>query len=199
MRKPLASALALLAMSPVLFAHPGHGEVGFAAGATHPVHGLDHLLAMVAVGLMSVRCAMAPGASKHALWQGPATFMAMMVVGGLVALTGLPLPGVEWGIALSVLVFGVIVALGSAPRTSVACLVVGAFALLHGHAHVAEMSGNSLASYMGGFLLTTAVLHAVGIAGGWYIAKSANSFAIRGAGAAVALASLSLFVGLITG
>lgn len=199
MRKALASTVLLLATTPVLFAHPGHGESGFAVGAMHPLGGMDHLLAMVAVGLMGVRCAMQPHGSRHALWQVPAAFMGAMVVGGLLAVSGMPLPLAEWGIALSVLVFGVIVALANPPRTWVACTVAGAFALLHGHAHVAEMAGNSLSTYMGGFLMTTAMLHALGIAAGWSMATSVRQTAIRVAGAGMALASLSLFVGLISG
>lgn len=199
MRTQLTSAALLLLASSVLFAHPGHGELGFAAGASHPVHGLDHLLAMVAVGLLGVRCASGPQANRHALWQVPAVFMGSMMVGGLLAVAGLPLPAAEWGIALSVLVFGVLVALGTAPRTWVACVVAGCFALMHGHAHVAEMEGSSLAAYMGGFLLTTAVLHAGGISGGWMLAKSLSQTPIRLAGGGVALASGALFYGLIAG
>jgi urease accessory protein len=195
MRTRTASVLALLAAAPVLFAHPGPHEVGFVAGASHPVHGLDHILAMVAVGLLGVRCA--TKGSKHALWQVPASFMGAMVVGGLLAVAGVPMPGAEWGIAFSVLVFGVLIALSSAPRTWIACTVAGAFALLHGHAHVAEMEGSSLAAYMGGFLLVTAVLHASGVAAGWYVAKTLSQGVVRTAGIGVALASIALFVSLV--
>lgn len=194
MRTRTASIIALLAAAPALFAHPGHG-MGFSAGAEHPVLGLDHLLAMVAVGLLGVRCAASGG--KHALWQVPAAFMTAMVGGGLLAAAGVPLPGAEWGIALSVLVFGVLVALTSAPRTAIACAVVAAFAVLHGHAHVAEMQGEGLASYMGGFLMATALLHAAGVAIGWYVAQALSQGAVRSAGIGMALASLALFVGLV--
>ena len=167
------------------------------AGAAHPMMGFDHLLAMVAVGLMGVRCALRPGASRHALWQVPASFMGALVVGGLLAVGGVPMPLAEWGIALSVLVFGVIVALTHAPKTSVACVVAASFALLHGHAHVAEMSGTSMTAYMGGFLLMTGLVHAFGVATGWWIAKSWQQSAVRAMGMGVSLASISLFISLL--
>ena len=202
MRKIIASSVLLLAATPTLFAHAGHGETGFVAGATHPLMGFDHLLAMVAVGLMGVRCSLRNDSSRHALWQVPASFMAAMVVGGLLAAGGMPMPLAEWGIALSVLVFGVIVALARAPKTWVACAVAASFALLHGHAHVAEMSGTSMTifsvtGYLSGVLLMTVMLHALGVAAGWWIAKSWQQSAIRAMGMGVALASISLFIGLL--
>ena len=198
MRNIITASVLLIAATPTLFAHAGHGETGFMAGTAHPLMGFDHLLAMVAVGLMGVRCAMRPGStSRHALWQVPASFMAAMVVGGLLAAGGVHMPVAEWGIALSVLVFGVMVAMSHAPRTWIACAVAGSFALLHGHAHVAEMSGSSMTAYMGGFLLMTAMLHALGVGAGWWIAKSWQTAAVRAMGVGVALASISLFVGLL--
>ena len=203
MRISLASAALLLVMSPTLFAHAGHGASGLLAGATHPIHGFDHLLAMVAVGLLGVRCATGATGNRQALWLVPAAFMSSMVIGGLLAVAGVALPFAEWGIALSVLVFGVLVALGTVPRTWVACLVAGLFAILHGHAHVAEMEGGSLTAYMGGFLAITALLHAVGIGGGWMLATSFNQNSkqtpIRAVGGGVALISSVLFYGLIAG
>ena len=172
------------------------------AGATHPMLGFDHLLAMVAVGLMGVRCALRPSGSRHALWQVPASFMGALLVGGLLAVGGVPMPLAEWGIALSVLVFGVIVALTHAPKTSVACAVAASFALLHGHAHVAEMSGTSMTifsvtGYLSGVLLMTVMLHALGVAAGWWLAKSWQQSGIRAMGMGVALASVGLFIGLL--
>ncbi len=197
MKKILAPAAILLATAPVLLGHPGHAETGAAAGAVHPLHGLDHLLAMLAVGLMGLRCASGPVGNRHALWLVPATFMAAMAAGSGLGLAGVPMPGVEWGIALSVLVFGAIVALGTAPRTWVACLVAGAFALLHGHAHIAEMTGTSVLAYMGGFLATTGLLHAGGVLAGWWIVRAWSTGIVRLAGAGVALASVSLFAALL--
>ncbi len=196
MRTLIASSVLLVAAAPALFAHPGHGEVGVVAGLAHPLLGVDHLLAMIAVGLMGVRCAQQPGNNRQALWQVPASFMVAMIGGGLLALIGLPMPLAEWGIALSVLVFGVLIALAQAPRTWIACTVAGLFALMHGHAHVMEMSGSSVTAYMGGFLLMTAMLHAVGVAAGWYLTRAWQQSAVRAMGVGVALASVGLFVGL---
>lgn len=202
MRTSIVSIAVLMLISPAAFAHAGHGETGFMEGASHPIHGLDHLLAMVSVGLLAVRCASrASGTTdsagtRHALWQIPGAFMVAMAVGGCIAWAGIPLPLAEWGIALSVLVFGVLVALGNAPRTWVACLVVALFALLHGHAHVAEMDGANVAVYMGGFLATTAVLHSVSIGSGLMLSSALKQTSIRAVGSSVAAASAALFYGL---
>ena len=192
MRKALAPIALLAAAAPALLAHPGHDGTGFTAGVAHPLLGLDHLLAMVAVGLMAVRCAGAPDGDRRALWQVPAAFLAAMGLGGLLAVAGVPLPGAEWGIALSVLVFGVMVALANAPRTGLACAVAALFAVMHGHAHVAGMGGASVATYIGGFLLTTGLLHAGGVLGGWWLAQSPRQAVLRLAGAAVAVAGLGI-------
>lgn len=202
MRTLISASVLLLAATPTLFAHAGHGETGFTAGAAHPLMGFDHLLAMVAVGLMGVRCSMRADNSRHALWQVPVSFMAAMVVGGLLAAGGIHMPLAEWGIALSVLVLGTIVALAKAPRAWIACVVAGSFALLHGHAHVTEMSGSSLPAYMGGMLLMTALLQGMIVAAGWWMAQSwkqtgGGISAVRAMGVGMALASISLFVGLL--
>ena len=210
----LVSTAALMLMSPVAFAHAahaahaghaGHGGTGFAVGIAHPVEGMDHFLAMIAVGLLAVRCASRSTVvanltnNRQALWQIPATFMAAMILGGGLAWAGVPLPLAEWGIALSVLVFGVLVALGNAPRIWVANVVVALFALLHGHAHVAEMDGGNVAVYMGGFLVTTVALHAVGIGSGWMLSSALKQTPIRVAGSSVAAVSAVLFYGMVAG
>jgi urease accessory protein len=206
MRITFASSILLFAAAPALFAHPGHAhpghaESGLAAGIAHPLAGVDHWLAMLAVGVMALRCAQRPGNHQQALWQVPASFMAAMVLGGALAIVGLPLPLAEWGIALSVLVFGVLIALTQAPRTWLACGVVGVFAVMHGHAHMAEMSSPTVSmttlATMGGFLATTAALHAAGIAAGWWVAQAWQQSALRAIGVGVALASVGLFVGLV--
>jgi urease accessory protein len=195
MRTRIASVLALLASAPVVFAHEqGYHATSFAAGAVHPLGGLDHLLAMVAVGLLGVRCA--ANGNRQALWQVPAAFVGSMLVGGVLSLAGLPLPGAEWGIALSVLIFGVLIALASAPKTWVAAAVVGLFAVLHGYAHVAEMQGG-FSAYVTGFLVSTALLHASGVAVGLLLAKLLSQQSVRVAGATIAAASVALAISLI--
>jgi urease accessory protein len=179
-------------------AHPGHGEgTGslFGAGLAHPWAGLDHLLAMVAVGLLAVRAA--GRGERSALWTLPAAFMGAMAVGGLGALAGLPLPGVEWGIAASVLVFGLLIAVAATPRTWVSAAIVAAFGLLHGHAHVAEMPAGGAGAYMTGFLAATAVLHTAGILAGLAIGQLWNQRLVRVAGGALVATSAILFASLI--
>ena len=195
MRNALASTVTLLLAAPMLFAHPGDHGSGLAAGLAHPILGLDHLLAMVAVGLLAVRCA-AKG-ERQALWQIPASFLGAMAFGAGIALSGLQLPAVEWGIALSVLVFGVLVAMSRTPSTWIAATVVGGFAVLHGHAHATEQVGSSVAAYLGGFLLSTTLLHLAGLALGIWVAKTWNQLPVRIAGGSVALCGLLVAAALI--
>ena len=177
---------ALLA-TPAL-AHPGHAGESFGHGLLHPFAGLDHLLAMVAVGLLAARVA------GHKKWFLPASFVGFMLIGGLVGLIGFEvgMTAVEWGIAASVLVFGaMIVGLPRVPLAASA-LVIGAFALFHGYAHVAEMGAASVATFLGGMTAGTALLHGIGLAAGLALARAAqgNVRYIRFAGAGLALAFL---------
>lgn len=143
-------------------AHTGHGAEGFAAGIVHPFLGLDHLLAMVAVGIWSV--IMLPKAHRLA---GPALFVAMLLVGALVALTGFALPQAEPGIAASVAALGALLLLARRIRLIAGLALVSVAALLHGYAHGAELiSGQSFAAYATGFMLGSAALHGVGLAAG---------------------------------
>jgi urease accessory protein len=163
---------------------------GWHDGFAHPFSGLDHLLAMFAVGLW---------AAQHrgrAVWQIPLTFVGVMALGGLLGLTGAYLPGVELGIALSVLVLGGLIA--AAPRLQVrwsVCLV-GLFALCHGYAHGREMPASVGAiPFSAGFIAATLLLHGMGIAAGLYFQKQPR--AIRLAGAAIALSSVCFFANLV--
>lgn len=189
----LALALGCLTtLAPAALAHPGHAEGTFHDGFTHPMLGWDHLLAMVAVGLLGARL------GGRALWLLPATFLSAMLAGGLAATAGLPLPLVETGIVASVLVLGLAVAVSRAPSLAWSAALVGGFALFHGHAHAAEMvSHGSLASYAGGFLFSTALLHLVGICGGLVLARAVDLKALRVAGGAISAASLLLVLGLL--
>src|SRR5579883_978366 len=128
------SLLALLALVPVLAsAHPGHGTHGFASGFSHPLLGLDHILAMVAVGLWAAQL------GGRSLWAVPATFVGVMSVGGMLGLLGVPLPMVEAGILASVLILGLFIATAVRLPLAASMLLVGAFALFHGHAHGTEI------------------------------------------------------------
>ncbi len=178
----LAAVAACLACAQAAFAHPGHPTAaeGLAAGALHPLLGLDHLLAALASGLLAVRIG-----TRRACWLVPAAFAGSMLLGGALAATGLALPPAEWGIALSVLVLGLLVAAPKA-RLGGSAGVVAVFAACHGHAHVAELSGQALAPYMAGILTVTLLLHAAAIAAGVAAMQSRREPAVRLAGAAIA-------------
>ncbi|WP_287367124.1 HupE/UreJ family protein [Thauera sp.] len=152
------AAVALATASGAAFAHPGHESASFFTGFTHPLGGLDHLLAMLAVGLYAAR---QPGATR---WMLPAGFVLAMLAGAGLGAIGVALPAVEAGIAASMLVFGLLIALAARLPLTVSLPLVAAFALFHGHAHHAEMGGASLVTYAAGFALATALLHGAGYA-----------------------------------
>ncbi|WP_246519810.1 HupE/UreJ family protein [Ancylobacter lacus] len=189
---------ALFALSPSLaFAHPGHGEAaGLVHGFLHPVSGIDHVLAMVAVGLFAAHL------GGRALWAVPASFVVLMAAGGALGMAGLALPHVELGIAASVIALGAAVALRSVRWPLAAAMaMVGAFAVFHGFAHGAEMpeSASGLA-YGAGFMAATALLHAAGIAFGFAIERLAMERAPRlgqAVGALVAIAGVGLLAGAL--
>jgi urease accessory protein len=155
------SAIFLLISSGAAFAHPGHDVSGFAAGLMHPFSGLDHLLAMVAVGLWA-----AQGGGRK-VWVLPATFMAMLAVGAGVAMQWQSLPMVETGIAVSVLALGLLVSLSMQLSATLSVAITALFGLLHGYAHGLELPESAApAAYALGFLIATASLHLGGIAAG---------------------------------
>lgn len=185
LRKPLI-ALALLLSPALAFAHPGHDHAGLMAGLAHPVFGLDHLLAMLAVGLWAAQ------QSGAARWALPLTFVASMLVGGLLGFGGLEIPLMETGIAASVLAFGLLVAVAVRLPMAVALGLTALFALSHGVAHGLELP--HLASpwaYALGFLVATAALHAAGYALVRGLPRAAAPL-VRVAGAASALTGVWL-------
>jgi urease accessory protein len=172
-------------------AHPGHGA-DFHSGWMHPFMGIDHLLAMVAVGLLAVRI------GGRGWWVLPAVFLGSMFVGGVAATTGFNLPGVEIAIMTSVLVLGVLLAAARVVPLWLGVGLVALFAFFHGHAHATEMVANgSLAPVAGGFLLATAVLHASGILAGMALAAWHRTEAVRFVGGAIAAAGAMMLVGWI--
>lgn len=190
----VAAALAATAM-PAL-AHTGVGATsGFAAGFTHPLFGLDHLIAMIAVGLFAaVR-------GGKALWLVPLAFVAMMVGGGALAMSGIQIPLVELGIALSVVVLGGAVALRLSLPLAGAMALVGIFAVFHGHAHGAEMPlGASALGYVAGFVLATGLLHALGVGIGvaaGIASQRVGQVAMRMTGSVVAVTGVGILAGVI--
>jgi urease accessory protein len=152
-------ALTLLAFAGPAFAHSAEGLAGgFISGFLHPILGWDHVIAMVAVGLWGAIL------GRPALWLLPVVFPLVMAFGGVLGVLGVPLPGVEIGIALSAIVLGAMVAFAARPPLWVAALVVGAFAIFHGHAHGTELpEAASPLAYSLGFVIATGLLHVAGI------------------------------------
>ena len=170
-RTALRIAAASLAFAPaVAFAHPGHDGASLASGFLHPLGGVDHIIAMVAVGLLAARL------GGRAVWLVPASFVATMGVAGLAGMMGAGLPYVETGIALSVVVLAAVAVLGTAMPVAVAMGLVAFFAVFHGYAHGAEMPETmSGLAYGAGFVAATALLHGVGIALGLIIGQFGRS------------------------
>jgi urease accessory protein len=189
-------ALAAVALPAVAYAHTGVGETsGFMHGFSHPISGLDHILAMVMVGVFAFQF------GGRAIWLVPTTFALVMALGGALGIAGIDVPFVELGIALSVIVLGAIVALNVKAPTAVAMGIVGLFAIFHGHAHGAEMPEDAGgAAYAAGFMIATALLHVVGIGAGFLIAKIGErqgSFVVRTAGGLAAVAGVGILTGMI--
>ncbi|HYF55521.1 MAG TPA: HupE/UreJ family protein [Salinarimonas sp.] len=182
--------LTLAAAATPALAHTGAGAThGFAAGVAHPLAGLDHVLAMTAVGVWA---ALVGG---RAVWAWPAAFMALMVAGALLAFAGVPALGAEVVIALSVAALGALVALRLPLGATAGAALCGAFAVFHGLAHGAELpSGAEAGAYVTGFVLSTAALHAGGIGLGLAAGRVAPPWLPQAAGGAVAAAGLLLLV-----
>lgn len=178
----LFAASALLLSPALALAHPGHDHAGVMSGIAHPIFGLDHLLAMLAVGLWAAQ------QTGKARWALPLTFVAAMLVGGLFGFTGMQLPFMETGIAGSVLALGLLVALAVRPPLAVAAGLTALFALSHGVAHGLELPAlSSPWGYAAGFIVATAMLHGAG----YVVARNLPQVAaplVRIAGAASALA-----------
>lgn len=170
----------------ILLAHVQAGAAaGFLTGLQHPVSGLDHVLAMIAVGLWGAQL------GAPAIWVLPVTFPMVMAVGGFLGLLGVPLPGVELGIALSAIVLGLMVMREARPSLVVAGVIVALFAVFHGHAHGTELpDGQSGMTYSIGFVMATGCLHGAGIALGLVHRWRWGATAIRAAGGAIAAAGV---------
>jgi urease accessory protein len=184
---PFLAVSMMIAATPVL-AHTGHHAApGFTDGFAHPFGGLDHMLAMVSVGLF------AAGLGGRALWAVPASFVFMMLVGGVMGFTGIEVPAVEIGIATSVVVLGAVLATGSIRFISVAMTLTGLFAIFHGYAHGAEMPSESAAAlYCLGFMMATALLHIAGIAIGIIFGHRQIFYRLAGVGISLTGVVLSL-------
>ena len=163
-------------------AHVEQGQAaGFVTGLEHPWSGLDHVLAMIAVGLWGAQL------GNPAIWVLPITFPMVMSFGAMMGLLGIPLPGIEIGIALSAILLGAMVLGEVKPKLFVAAIMVGIFAIFHGHAHGTELpAGQSGLLYSMGFVIATGVLHGIGIVIGLIHRWPAGKLALRAAGAFIA-------------
>jgi urease accessory protein len=184
----LALALALIAGGAQ--AHTGV-QGGLIAGFTHPIYGWDHVVAMVAVGLWGVFL------GRPAIWILPVVFPLVMAVGGALGVAQVPLPAVETGIALSGVVLGLLVAFAVKAPLWVAAVIVGVFAIFHGHAHGMELpeAANPFA-YAAGFVIGTGVLHLVGIALGFLTRVPNGQWIVRAGGVAIAVVGGMFLTGL---
>ncbi len=177
----IVATVALLAFPSPLAAHEGGAAAGLLSGLLHPISGLDHVLAMLAVGIWGAQ--MGP----PAIWVLPVTFPMVMAFGGMSGLLGLPVPGVEFGIGLSALLLGLMVAFERRPDLRAAAVLVGFFAIFHGYAHGAELpEGQSSILYSIGFVVSTGTLHACGIGVGLIHRWDRGKRALRIAGAGIA-------------
>jgi urease accessory protein len=181
-----AASIVLLLAPAVAVAHEETGQAaGFLAGLSHPVSGLDHVLAMIAVGLWGAVL------GPPAIWVLPVAFPLVMALGGLMGLLGIPVPGVEVGIAISAIVLGAMVLAEIRPSLWLAAAIVAFFAIFHGHAHGRELpEGASALLYSLGFVVATGLLHALGILVGVAHRWAAGRQVVRAAGGGVAIAGL---------
>jgi urease accessory protein len=168
-------------------AHVQYGEAAsFRTGFQHPISGVDHVVAMIAVGLWGAQL------GTPAIWLLPVAFPMMMAMGGMLGLMGVPLPGTDIGIAASAILLGLAVLAASRPPLMIAALVVAFFAVFHGHAHGTELPpGQNGLLYSMGFVIGTGSLHGVGISIGVVHRWQWGQRLLRMTGGAVALAGAS--------
>lgn len=189
----LGLAAMLLLAAPLAFGHAETGAAaGFVSGFLHPLAGPDHLIAMVAVGLWGAFL------GAPAIWQLPVVFPLVMAVGGVLGIAGVTLPLVEVGIAASALVLGAMVVLGARPPLWVAAVLVGGFAVFHGHAHGAELphAANAV-GYSAGFVVATGLLHLAGIGFGTLVRWPYGRIAVRSLGGLISVAGCLFLLRLV--
>jgi urease accessory protein len=184
--------LGALLLSLPAFAHSGAGVAGgFAAGFMHPLSGLDHMLAMAAVGIWGAFL------GRPLVWMLPVAFPLVMVVGGVLGIAGVPLPHVEMGIAASVIVLGLAIAAAWRAPVWIAVGIVAVFAIFHGHAHGTELpTAAAPEAYAAGFVISTGLIHLAGIAVGLIGKLPHGAVALRAAGAAIGATGVWILAGM---
>ncbi len=188
------AALVLMGVTTVALAHSDAGSIGggFISGFTHPLFGPDHVIAMIAVGLWGVFL------GQPAIWLLPIVFPLVMAFGGALGVAGIPIPAVETGIALSGLVLGLMVAFAVKAPIWVAAILVGVFAIFHGHAHGTELpDATGPLAYSVGFVISTGLLHLFGIVFGELKRFDWGGMVVRAGGAVIALGGLGFLTGML--
>jgi urease accessory protein len=187
-----AIVVAFTLFSDVALAHQGGVIGGFASGFTHPILGWDHVIAMVAVGLWGAFLGM------PAIWVLPVVFPLVMAFGGALGVMGVPVPSIETGIAVSSIVLGLMVAFAVRPPIWIAAVIVGAFAIFHGHAHGTELPGaaNPI-TYSLGFVIATGLLHLLGIGFGLLVRWPLGKLAVRTGGGVIAMLGVGFLTGMV--
>lgn len=191
----VCNAVALGAALPA-HAHVGQGDVtgGLLAGFLHPITGVDHLFAMVAVGIWGAVL------GRPAIWVLPVTFPLVMAIGGVLGIAQVPLRGVELGVSASAIVLGVAIATMWRAPLALAAIIVAAFAIFHGYAHGAELPASANAvSYAFGFLVATGLLHGIGIAIGDVKRFANGTMILRFAGILIAIVGVWFILPQLTG
>jgi urease accessory protein len=178
----------LLALPGIAFAHPGpHHALDLWAGLVHPFTGLDHLLAMIAVGIC------AAGFDRKAMWVLPAAFPIAMTAGAALGFAAIQLPLIEPMIAISVVVLGLAVAAGVRLPVTAGAGMIALFAIFHGYAHGFEAPVNgAILGYAAGFICATVSLHLVGVAVGMWFARANRAMVRRISGSFIALTGAAL-------
>jgi urease accessory protein len=190
----VATFAAITLFSTPAFAHTVPGQAkGFVTGFLHPLSGLDHVLAMVAVGIWGAQL------RRPAIWILPVAFPLVMSFGGLLGMRGVPLPCVEIGVAASAVVLGIVIALELRPPLFVAALIVSAFAIFHGHSHGTELpKAASPLTYALGFVLATGLLHVSGILIGLVDLLPIGGKLLRTVGGLIATTGVFLLASLVS-
>lgn len=186
--------LLLLSLASVASAHTDAATLrgGFTSGFMHPISGLDHVVAMIAVGLWGAFL------GKPAIWILPIVFPLVMALGGALGVAGIPIPYIETGIALSGLLLGLAVVFALRPPIWIAAVIVGAFAIFHGHAHGTELpNATNPLVFSIGFVIGTGLLHLAGIAIGELKRWSWGEYIVRAGGGVIATIGLAFLVGVL--